>query len=219
MKFIDITNDPRKTYRLGENEQVVFMMENRDSETTFELAGPGAETHIFALYTGIDDEHFTPRIIQRHLAPNTVSSATVRARLDGTSSIDVRGLVDITKGADSSDAKQDCRALLLSADASASAKPELEIDTDDVTCSHAASIAPPDAEQLAYLATRGISRNKAVALLADGFFKDAKETMNKLTTNNSPLTSENHRTRKKYTQNTSSPHHAERGAPLHEGSR
>ncbi|MEI6649895.1 MAG: SufD family Fe-S cluster assembly protein [Candidatus Moraniibacteriota bacterium] len=219
MIFRDITNDPKKTYRLGENEHVVFLMENRGGEVVFELTGEHAVAHIFAFYTGVDNEHFLPIIIQKHLAPNTVSSATVRARLDGSSSLRFRGLVEIAKGADGSDAKQDCRALLLSPEASASAVPELEIDTDDVTCSHAAAISAPDTDQINYLATRGVSPDQAVALIADGFFKDAKEMMSKLITNNSPLTSENHRTRKKYTQNISSPHHAERGFSLHKGSR
>ena len=184
MKVIDITNDKETLYRLGKNEQVVFMMENRSGEIVFELAGENAAAHIFAFYSGTENERFAPRITQRHLAPNTISSATVRARLSGSSCVDFRGLVEIAKGADGSDAKQDCRALLLSTDASASAKPELEIDTDDVTCSHAAAISPPDPDQINFLATRSISRDKAVALIADGFFKDAKETMNKLTTNN-----------------------------------
>lgn len=179
MDFRDISNDKETTYRLGENEQVVFVMENRDGEMTFELAGTGATAHIFAFYTGTDDIRFAPRIIQRHLAPDTVSSSIVRARLSGSSSLRFRGLVEIAKAADGSDAKQDIRTLLLSPESSASAVPELEIDTDDVTCSHAAAIAPPDAEQLAYLATRGISQNKAVKLIADGFFKDAKEIIEK----------------------------------------
>lgn len=185
MKFIDITNDQKTTYRLGENEQVVFLMENRDGEVVFELAGAHAVAHIFAFYTGVDDDRFSPRIIQRHLAPDTVSSSTMRARLDGSSSVSFRGLVDISNDATGSDARQDCRALLLSPKTSASAAPELEIGTDDVSCSHAASITPPDAEQICYLATRGLSEADATALLADGFFKDAKDMIHELTTNNS----------------------------------
>ncbi|HWQ59831.1 MAG TPA: SufD family Fe-S cluster assembly protein [Candidatus Fimivivens sp.] len=181
MQFLDISQDNQTVYRLGENERVMFLMENRDGEVTFELAGPGAETHIFALYTGIGDEHFAPRVIQRHLAPDTVSSSTVRARLDGSSSLRFRGLVEITKDAGGCDARQDIRALLLSPDSSASATPELEIDTDDVACSHAASIAPPDAEQLAYLATRGLSKAQATRLLTDGFFNDTLADMRRLT--------------------------------------
>jgi len=184
MKVIDITNDKETLYRLGKNEHAVFLMENRDEKIVFELAGENAAAHIFAFYSGTENDRFTPRITQRHLAPNTVSSATVRARLNGASMLEFRGLVEITKGADGSVAKQDCRALLFSADASASTKPELEIDTDDVTCSHAAAISPPDSDQIHYLATRSISRDKAVALIADGFFKDAKERIHKLTTEN-----------------------------------
>jgi Fe-S cluster assembly protein SufD len=184
MDFRDITNDKETTYRLSKNERVVFVMENRDAEVTIELAGAGAEAHIFALYTGTDDVRFAPHIIQRHLAPDTVSSSIVRARLSGSSSLRFRGLVEIAKAAYGSDAKQDIRTILLSPESSASAVPELEIDTDDVTCSHAATISPPDAELLAYLATRGISPNKAVKLISDGFFKEARNDIRKLTTHN-----------------------------------
>jgi len=182
MDFRDITNDKETTYRLGENERVVFLMENRDGEVIFELAGANAAAHIFAFYTGTNEARFSPRIIQRHLAPDTVSSSTMRARLDGSSSVSFRGLVNIAKDATGSDARQDCRALLLSPGTSASAKPELEIGTDDVSCSHAATIAPPDAEQLFYLATRGLSRAGATALVSEGFFKNAKDAMSELTT-------------------------------------
>ncbi|NTV55400.1 MAG: SufD family Fe-S cluster assembly protein [Candidatus Moranbacteria bacterium] len=175
MKVIDITNDKEALYRLGENERVVFLMENRDGEIIFELAGSGSAAHVFALYNGTEGNRFTPRIIQRHLAPGTVSSSTVRARLDGSSSLRFRGLVEIDRGATRSDARQNIRVLLLSPDSSASAVPELEIDTDEVSCTHAAAIAPPDVEQLSYLATRGISPDQATALIAEGFFKDTLE--------------------------------------------
>lgn len=180
MIFRDISHDDQTTYRLEANERVVFLMENRDGEIYFELAGPGAAAHVFAFYTGTDDIRFTPRIIQRHLAPHTVSSSTVRARLDGSSSLRFSGMVEIAHAMAGSDARQDIRALLLSSDASASAVPELEIDTNDVTCSHAASIAPPDAEQLVYLATRGLTAEQATGLLADSFFKEATDTMSTL---------------------------------------
>ncbi len=183
MELKDISKDIETTYRLGENERVAFLMENRDGEIIFELTGTNAVARIFALYDGTEDDRFTPRIIQRHFAPDTVSTLTVRARLDGSSSLRFRGLVEIDRGATRSDARQDIRALLLSPEASASAMPELEIDTNDVSCSHAASIAPPDAEQLAYLATRGLSKAQATRLLTDGFFHDTLADMRRLADN------------------------------------
>lgn len=179
MQFLDITHDHQKTYRLGENEQVVFLMENRDGTIAFELSGPKAEAHVFAFYSESGTASSAPDIVVRHLAPDTVSRTVVRARLSGSASLRFRGRIRIVQDAVRSDARQDVRALLLSTDARASAAPELEIDTDDVVCSHAASIAPPDAEQLASLAMRGLSEAQATALLADGFFKDARERIKK----------------------------------------
>lgn len=179
MNIRDISNDTETIYRLMENERAVFVMENRADETVFELAGAGAEAHIFSLLSGREKEAFEPKIVVRHLAPDTRSRTDVRAVLDGSASLRFRGRVEVSRDAVRSDAREDVRVLLLSSASSASAAPELEIDTDDVSCTHGAAIAPPDPEQLAYLATRGLSAKQATELLARGFFKEARERIRK----------------------------------------
>lgn len=180
MNIRDISNDTETIYRLMENERVVFVMENRADEIIFELAGAGAEAHIFSLLSGQDEEAFEPKIIVRHLAPNTKSSVSVRGRLNDRSSLRFRGRVEVSTDAVRTEACEDVRVLLLSPEACASATPELEIETDEVICSHGAVIAPPDRDQIRYLATRGLTREQAANLLADGFFKDVKEKIGRL---------------------------------------
>jgi len=175
MKLIDITNDSEAIYRIAENERVVFVMENRVDDLTFELAGRNAEAHVFSLLSGHDDDAFEPKVIIRHLAPDTKSSVSVRARLDDRSSLRFRGCVEIAQTAVRTEAREDVRALLLSPEARASAAPELEIGTDEVVCTHAAVIAPPDRDQIIYLATRGLSEKQAADLLAEGFFKEMRK--------------------------------------------
>jgi Fe-S cluster assembly protein SufD len=182
MNIRDISNDTKETYRLAENERAVFLARNRNDRIVFELEGPGAEARIFALYSGSGTDSFSPEIVVRHLASDTVSRTTVRGDLSDTASLRFRGLIEVVRNAVRSDAGQDVRIFLRSEDARASSAPELEIDTDDVSCSHAATIAPPDPEQLFFLATRGLPKERAIALLADGFFRDAKDAMSALST-------------------------------------
>ncbi|NTW15748.1 MAG: SufD family Fe-S cluster assembly protein [Candidatus Moranbacteria bacterium] len=184
MQVQNITDDTEQAYRLAENERAVFVAENRADDLTFELSGPGAEAHVFAFFSGTENERFEPKISVRHLAPDTVSRVTVRGRLDDASSLRIRSLVEVAPNAVRSDAREDIHALLRSPEAGASAVPELEIGTDDITCTHAAVIAPPDPEQLHYLATRGIPTDKAIALLSEGLFRDARDIMTKLAIEN-----------------------------------
>ena len=75
----------------------------------------------------------------------------------------------IAPGAAGAEAYQENRNLLLSPDARAESIPELEILTDDVRCSHGATVAPLDPEQLFYLASRGLPRQQAMRVIVYGF--------------------------------------------------
>ena len=70
------------------------------------------------------------------------------------------------------EAYQECRNLLLSGKCHADSIPELEILTNDVRCTHGATSAPIDQEQLFYLQSRGLPRLEAVRLIVRGFFED-----------------------------------------------
>lgn len=183
MQFIDISQDPKNTYLLGKNEKVVFFMFNRSGDITFELAGEGAEAHIFAFFIGKNDDAATLSITQRHLAPKTVSHALIKSALSDAAAFSHEGLVRIERQADLSDASQESRALLLSPEARASSKPALEILADDVRCRHAAAASSLDPEQLFFAQSRGLSQAQAADLLVNGFFKDALQKMELLGAN------------------------------------
>jgi len=70
------------------------------------------------------------------------------------------------------DAYQANRNLLLSADARADSMPKLEIETDDVRCTHGATVGPVDDEQVFYLMSRGLRRADAEQMIVEGFFED-----------------------------------------------
>lgn len=175
MKFIDITTDTQTTYRLAQNEKAVFFMLNRSGNITFELAGENAEAHIFAFFIGKNETEANLNLIQKHLVRSTVSHALIKSALYDKAIFTYEGLIRIERNAPLSDASQECRTLLLSPEATASAKPALEILTDDVRCRHAATASSPDLEQLFFMESRGLSETQATELLVAGFFKDALE--------------------------------------------
>lgn len=180
MKFIDITTDTQTTYRLTQNENAVFFMLNRGGDITFELAGENAEAHIFAFFIGKNEDKATLNLIQRHLARSTISRALIKSALYDRAAFAYEGLIRIERNAPLSDASQECRTLLLSSETASSAKPSLEILTDDVRCRHAATASSPDLEQLFFMKSRGLSETQATTLLVAGFFKDAQEKMHAL---------------------------------------
>lgn len=177
MKFKDISQDKKNLYTLKKNEQCVFYMLNRNGEITFELAGENAEAHIFAFFIGKKNNQGSLNITQKHTAPRTTSRAIVKSVLFDESEYNFSGLIAVSKQAKQSDASQESRALLLSLLASVSAKPALEILTDDVKCKHSATASSLNPETLFFANSRGLSETQATKLLIKGFFNDSIEKM------------------------------------------
>lgn len=169
MRFIDITDSKKSRYVLGKNEKTVFFMRNRSGTLEFVLAGQGAEARIFAIFEGATDDRFSLDILQHHRAPDTTSSALVKSLLADDSSLSYTGLIRIDKRASGSDTRQENRNLLLSESASAVSVPSLEILTNDVVCEHASTTGTLSEEAILYMGTRGLPRDRAKRLLAEGF--------------------------------------------------
>jgi Fe-S cluster assembly protein SufD len=84
-------------------------------------------------------------------------------------------MIRVDPGAQRTDAFQESRNLLLSDTAHADAIPGLEIEADDVRCTHAAAVAQVDAEQLFYLRSRGVSEEDAKRVVIEGFLQELVE--------------------------------------------
>ena len=134
-----------------------------------ELRGSGANSDMLGLYFGDGDQHFDHNTRQDHSAPNTNSDLLYKGALDGHSRAVFRGIIKVHRGAQQTDAYQTNRNLLLSADARADSLPNLEIEADDVKCSHGASVGELDQEHLFYLMSRGLRRSQAERLVVMGF--------------------------------------------------
>lgn len=137
-----------------------------------ELVGVGAQSELAGVTLTEGRQHVDHHTEHRHLAPHTWSNLDFRVALAGRSRSAYTGLIRIEEDAPHSEAFQENRNLLLSERCRADTIPELEILTDEVACSHGATAAPVDPEQLFYLASRGIPGGEALQLVVRGFLAE-----------------------------------------------
>jgi Fe-S cluster assembly protein SufD len=133
------------------------------------LAGPGAEARVTGAYATHGRQHIDFDTTQEHAAPNTTSDLAFRGVLQDRSSAVWRGNIIVDPGAQKTDAFQESRNLLISKRAHADAIPGLEIQANDVRCTHAAAVAQVDPEQLFYLRSHGLDAEVAKRLVIEGF--------------------------------------------------
>jgi Fe-S cluster assembly protein SufD len=141
------------------------------------LAGPGSEARVTGGYASGPGQHLDYDTTQEHAAPNTFSDLAFRGVLAAGSTAVWRGMIRVDPGAQGTDAFQESRNLLLSTDAHADAIPGLEIEADDVRCTHAAAIAQIDREQLFYLTSRGLDPATAKQVIIEGFLESLVERL------------------------------------------
>ncbi len=133
------------------------------------LSGQGAEARVTGAYATHARQHIDFDTTQEHAAPNTTSDLAFRGVLLGRSSAVWKGNIIVDPGAQKTDAFQESRNLLLSKRAHADAIPGLEIQANDVRCTHAAAVAQVDPEQLFYLRAHGLDLDTAKRLVIEGF--------------------------------------------------
>jgi Fe-S cluster assembly protein SufD len=121
------------------------------------------------------NQHADTTLVLDHAVPNCTSKEIFKTVLDDTARGIVQGRIVVRPDAQKTDARMSLGALLLSEDAEADQKPELEIFADDVQCAHGATSGAIDAQLLFYLLARGIPRKQAEALLVQAFFGAALE--------------------------------------------
>ena len=139
------------------------------------LAGDGSHGKVTGAYAGRARQHLDFDTTQEHGAPSTVSDLAFRGVLADRANAVWRGMIKVDPGAQQTDAFQESRNLLLSKRAHADAIPGLEIETNDVRCTHAAASAQIDPEQVFYLMAHGIPRATATRLVIEGFLAELVE--------------------------------------------
>src|SRR2546421_2965501 len=137
-----------------------------------DLAGQGATSRVTGAYFADGEQHLDYDTFQEHIAPNTTSDFAFKGALRDHATAVWRGMIKVEKDAQKTNAYQENRNLILSEQAHADSIPGLEIEANDVRCTHGATISPVNRDELFYAMARGISRDEAERLIVRGFFTD-----------------------------------------------
>lgn len=166
----------RREARLAKNAKLEWVDEcsipefSRASFVT-RLEGEGAEVEATSLVRGANRQRFDIKHEIIHAAPRTISHLRVGSVLRGGAKAIIRGLVRVEKNATGCVSRQKEETLLLSDTAEINAVPMLEIENQDVRCSHAATVGRIEEEKLFYLMSRGIDRAEAEKMMIEGFIE------------------------------------------------
>jgi Fe-S cluster assembly protein SufD len=137
---------------------------------TLDLDGDDAWGRISGMYFTHDRQHIDLDTQQNHHALRTTSDLLFKGALKDDSRTVWQGMIVVDPGAQRTDGFQANRNLMLDRSARADSIPGLEIEADDVRCTHAATTGRVDETELFYLMSRGIDRPTATRLIVDGFF-------------------------------------------------
>jgi Fe-S cluster assembly protein SufD len=136
------------------------------------LSGPGANAQVNGVMFTTGRQHLAYFTRQDHVAHHTTSDLLYKAGLKDRSRIVWKGMIRVEKDAQRTDAYQKNDNLVLSGSARADSIPGLEIQANDVRCTHGATAGRVDEDMIFYAQARGIARSEAIRLIVEGFFAD-----------------------------------------------
>jgi Fe-S cluster assembly protein SufD len=176
---ITIINNSSKqfNYQVKDGEKKVFLLllidgASGENEITISLEGKNSYVLILGIIFGYGKQSIHIKTIQDHKKPYTNSDLLIKSILFDKASFHYEGLIQIQKNAHNSSAKLINRNLLLSPQAHVITKPYLEIQANEVSCSHGVATGNIDQKQSYYLQTRGLDKNHTTHLLTLGFLSD-----------------------------------------------
>ena len=136
-----------------------------------DLTGEGANTQVNGVMFTENKQHLSYHTLQRHVAPHCNSDFLYKASLQDNSRTVWRGMIKVDEGAQKTDGFQRNDNLLLSTKARADSIPGLEIEADDVRCTHGSTSGKVDEELIFYAMARGFTRKEAIRAIVIGFFQ------------------------------------------------
>lgn len=136
-----------------------------------ELVGDGAESQVNGVMFTENKQHLSYHTLQHHAAPHCRSDFLYKAALQDQSRTVWRGMIKVDPGAQKTDGYQRNDNLLLSSHARADSIPGLEIEADDVRCTHGSTSGRVDEELIFYAQSRGFTRHEAIQMIVTGFFQ------------------------------------------------
>jgi Fe-S cluster assembly protein SufD len=135
------------------------------------LVGEGAHAQVNGAMFTDGTQHLSYHTLQHHEAPHCTSDLLYKGALQVESRIVWRGMIKVDRDAQKTDGYQRDDNLILSESARADSIPGLEIEADDVKCSHGATAGRVDDEQVFYAQARGLTRKEAIRMIVAGFFQ------------------------------------------------
>jgi len=187
VKYVSLQNWGNSTYefshqraRVDRDAQLDWVVGNMGSKLTkafleIMIDGQGAWSRMSGMYFGDGNQHIDQDTLQTHNASNTTSDLLFKGALTENAYSVWQGMIKVVEGAQQSDGFQANRNLLMVDTARADSIPGLEIEADDVRCTHAATVGKLDEEPVFYLQTRGVPRLEAERLIMNGYFWDVLE--------------------------------------------
>jgi len=139
------------------------------NESLSRLDAEGAHSDMLSCSIPSGTQQFDQRTYQHHAAPHTDSNLLYKNTLYGNSKTVFSGLIFVDEKAHYTDAYQTCRNLMMSDTVEANSMPGLQINADQVKCSHGSTASRIDDEEIYYLCARGIPARQARQLIARGF--------------------------------------------------
>jgi len=136
-----------------------------------ELVGKGAECQVNGVLFAEDKQHISYHTLQHHVAESCRSDFLYKAALQDKARTVWRGMIKVDHDAQKTDGYQRNDNLLLSTSARADSIPGLEIEADDVRCTHGSTSGKVDEELIFYAQTRGFTRKEATRIIVSGFFQ------------------------------------------------
>lgn len=164
MKKFSIRKDQKRRIRI-----------NKSGKYVVELVGEGAEVEILGAFAGKNKDEINIDIVVLHKAMNTTANTHIRGVVGDQAQAKIVGTIKVLPGAQKTSSFLKEKVLILSDRARAEVVPNLEIEADDVKCSHAATVGKIDAEQLFYLRSRGLTHKAAEAMIVEGFLAPVRQ--------------------------------------------
>jgi Fe-S cluster assembly protein SufD len=146
-------------------------------EAVSRLRGKGGRSDMLSISAVDDSQVVDQRTLQIHEVENTASDLLYKNALDDTARTIFTGLIRVDPGAHQTDAYQKVRNLVLSDEAEANSAPGLEIEADDVRCTHGATSGTLEGEEVFYFESRGIPRRVAQQLMTFGFLNEVLDRL------------------------------------------
>jgi len=147
------------------------------NESLSRLEGPGSRSDMLSVSIPAREQEYDQRTFQHHVSEGAYSDLLYKNSLYDESRTIFSGLIFVDEGAHHTDAYQTCRNLLMSDTCEANSMPGLEINADQVKCSHGSTSSQISDEEIFYLCARGIAPVQARQLIARGFSVDVVERL------------------------------------------